>query len=292
MAHKAGFVNIIGSPNVGKSTLMNALVGESLSIITSKAQTTRHRIMGIVNGDDFQIIYSDTPGYLKPAYKLHNSMMNFVESAFIDADIILLIIDISDDEVNQEMIARVQQTESKVIIVINKIDLSTEEGVKKQMAYWQKTVPGAQIIPVSALRNFNVESVFSRIIEYLPESPPFYPKDTLTDKSERFFASEIIREKILLNYKQEIPYSTEVVIDQYKEKPGLVRIIAFIFVSRESQKAIMLGHGGKAIKRMGTDARKDLEKWTGKKVYLELSIKVKKDWRNNEQELKRFGYSN
>jgi GTP-binding protein Era len=292
MAHKAGFVNIIGSPNVGKSTLMNALVGESLSIITSKAQTTRHRIMGIVNGDDFQIIYSDTPGYLKPVYKLQNSMMNFVDTAFLDADIILLIVDISDDEANQEMIGRVQQTESTVIIVLNKIDLSAEDEVKKQMEHWQKTVPGAQIIPVSALRNFNVESVFLRIIEFLPESPPFYPKDTLTDKSERFFASEIVREKILLNFKQEIPYSTEVVIDQYQETPGLVRIIAFIFVSRESQKAIMLGHGGKAIKRLGTDARKDLEKFTGKKVYLELSIKVKKDWRNNEQELKRFGYNN
>ena len=218
--------------------------------------------------------------------------MNFVDTAFLDADIILLIIDISDDEANQEMIGRVQQTESTVIIVLNKIDLSAEDEVKKQMDHWQKTVPGAHIIPVSALRNFNVESVFLRIIEFLPESPPFYPKDTLTDKSERFFASEIVREKILLNFKQEIPYSTEVVIDPYQETPGLVRIIAFIFVSRESQKAIMLGHGGKAIKRLGTDARKDLEKFTGKKVYLELSIKVKKDWRNNEQELKRFGYNN
>ena len=290
MAHKAGFVNIIGSPNVGKSTLMNALVGEKLSIITSKAQTTRHRIMGIVSGDDFQIIYSDTPGYLKPAYKLHDSMMKFVDSAFQDADIILLVTDITEKSVDADLVEKIRNAGGRVIIVINKIDLSDQEQVEQQVMQWKKTLPEAMVVPASALLKFNIDTVFSLILESLPESPPYFPKDTLTDKTQRFFVSEIIREKILLNFKQEIPYSVEVVVDQYKESQDIVHITAYIYVSRESQKAIMLGHRGKSIKKLGTDSRKDIEEWVGKKVYLGLTIKVKKDWRNDELQLKHFGY--
>ncbi len=290
MAHKAGFVNIIGSPNVGKSTLMNALVGEKLSIITSKAQTTRHRIMGIVSGDDFQIIYSDTPGYLKPAYKLHDSMMKFVDSAFQDADIILLVTDITEKSVDADLVEKIRNAGGRVIIVINKIDLSDQEQVEQQVMQWSETLPEAMVVPASALLKFNIDTVFSLILESLPESPPYFPKDTLTDKTQRFFVSEIIREKILLNFKQEIPYSVEVVVDQFKESQDIVHITAFIYVSRESQKAIMLGHRGKSIKKLGTDSRKDIEEWVGKKVYLGLTIKVKKDWRNDELQLKHFGY--
>ncbi len=290
MAHKAGFVNIIGSPNVGKSTLMNALVGEKLSIITSKAQTTRHRIMGIVSGDDFQIIYSDTPGYLKPAYKLHDSMMKFVDSAFQDADIILLVTDITEKSVDADLVEKIRNAGGRVIIVINKIDLSDQEQVEQQVMQWSKTLPEAMVVPASALLKFNIDTVFSLILENLPESPPYFPKDTLTDKTQRFFVSEIIREKILLNFKQEIPYSVEVVVDQFKESQDIIHITAFIYVSRESQKAIMLGHRGKSIKKLGTDSRKDIEEWVGKKVYLGLTIKVKKDWRNDELQLKHFGY--
>ncbi len=290
MAHKAGFVNIIGSPNVGKSTLMNALVGEKLSIITSKAQTTRHRIMGIVSGDDFQIIYSDTPGYLKPAYKLHDSMMKFVDSAFQDADIILLVTDITEKSVDADLVEKIRNAGGRVIIVINKIDLSNQEQVEQQVMQWSETLPEAMVVPASALLKFNIDTVFSLILESLPESPPYFPKDTLTDKTQRFFVSEIIREKILLNFKQEIPYSVEVVVDQFKESQDIVHITAFIYVSRESQKAIMLGHRGKSIKKLGTDSRKDIEEWVGKKVYLGLTIKVKKDWRNDELQLKHFGY--
>ena len=290
MAHKAGFVNIIGSPNVGKSTLMNALVGEKLSIITSKAQTTRHRIMGIVSGDDFQIIYSDTPGYLKPAYKLHDSMMKFVDSAFQDADIILLVTDITEKSVDADLVEKIRNAGGRVIIVINKIDLSNQEQVEQQVMQWSETLPEARVVPASALLKFNIDTVFSLILESLPESPPYFPKDTLTDKTQRFFVSEIIREKILLNFKQEIPYSVEVVVDQFKESQDIVHITAYIYVSRESQKAIMLGHRGKSIKKLGTDSRKDIEEWVGKKVYLGLTIKVKKDWRNDELQLKHFGY--
>ena len=290
MAHKAGFVNIIGSPNVGKSTLMNALVGEKLSIITSKAQTTRHRIMGIVSGDDFQIIYSDTPGYLKPAYKLHDSMMKFVDSAFQDADIILLVTDITEKSVDTDLVEKIRSAGGRVIIVINKIDLSDQEQVEQQVMQWSETLPKAMVVPASALLKFNIDTVFSLILENLPESPPYFPKETLTDKTQRFFVSEIIREKILLNFKQEIPYSVEVVVDQFKESQDIVHITAFIYVSRESQKAIMLGHRGKSIKKLGTDSRKDIEEWVGKKVYLGLTIKVKKDWRNDELQLKHFGY--
>ena len=290
MAHKSGFVNIIGLPNSGKSTLMNALVGEKLSIITHKAQTTRHRIMGVVSGEDFQIVYSDTPGIVKPHYKLHESMMKFVEAAFTDADILLLIIDIKegfDDEVTLE---RIRKSRIPLIIVINKIDLPDQPAVEKKLEVWQESFPDASVIPASALHQFNIEKIFDTILEKLPESPAYYDKETLTDKTERFFASEILREKIFLNYQKEIPYSTEVYIESYKESETLIRILAYIFVTRESQKAIILGHQGNAIKKTGTEARKELEEWTGKKVYLEMSVKVRKDWRNDDKSLRQLGY--
>jgi GTP-binding protein Era len=290
MSHKAGFVNIIGLPNAGKSTLMNALVGEKLSIITPKAQTTRHRIMGIVNGEDFQIIYSDTPGILKPHYKLHESMMKFVEDAFTDADIFIFIEDITDAVRDEETIARLQSTQVPVIVLVNKIDLSEQVIVEKRLAKWKKDLPGAEIIPVSALHVFNLEKLLATILDLLPESPPFYPKDELTDKTMRFFVSEIIREKVFNNYHKEIPYSAEVIVDEYKERDDIIRIKTYIYVTRETQKAIILGHQGNAIKRVGTEARKDIEDFVGKKVYLELSVKVSKDWRNDIKQLKRFGY--
>ncbi len=290
MTHKAGFVNIIGSPNVGKSTLMNALVGERLSIITSKAQTTRHRIMGIVNGDDFQIVYSDTPGIIKPHYKLQASMMKFVSNSLKDADILLFVTEIKGDSINDEFIQILNDTEIPKIIVINKIDLSNQKELEEKVEYWHSKIPKAAILPVSALEKFNVDVVFERIIEALPESPPFFPKDELTDKSMRFFVSEIVREKVLLNYQKEIPYSVEIVVDEYKESKDIIRIYTTIFVSRESQKMIILGHKGKAIKNLGIESRKDIEEFVDRKVYLELKVKVNKDWRNNEKQLKRFGY--
>lgn len=290
MAHKAGFVNIIGNPNVGKSTLMNALVGQKLSIITHKAQTTRHRILGIVNGDDYQIVFSDTPGIIKPHYKLQEAMMKQVDSAFEDADILLLITDISHDDTSEETITKIKNAGVPIIIVINKIDLSDQVKTEARLEEWKKIMPNAEVIPVSALMNFNTRAVLERILEKLPEAPPFYEKDSLTDKSERFLASEIIREKILNNYQKEVPYSVEISVDQFKEEEKIYKIIAFIFVTRESQKAILLGHEGKAIKRVGVQARKDLEAWLGKQVYLELTVKVDKDWRNDDRELKRFGY--
>ncbi|HAN19555.1 MAG: GTPase Era [Bacteroidetes bacterium GWC2_33_15] len=292
MSHKSGFVNILGNPNVGKSTLMNALVGEKLSIITSKAQTTRHRIMGIVNGDDFQIVYSDTPGILKPNYKLQEKMMGYVGSAFEDADIILYLTDVIEkSDKNQLYIDRLSQADAPVLLLINKIDLSNQEDLEKIVDRWKKILPKAEIIPISALKNFNLEYVLKRIIEKLPESPPYFPKDSFTDKTERFFASEIIREKILLNYQKEIPYSVEVEIEEFKDTEKLLRMRAIIYVIRSSQKGIIIGHKGEALKKTGTEARKDLEDFFGKKVFLEMFVKVSKDWRDKDRTLNNFGYT-
>lgn len=290
MGHKSGFVNIIGNPNVGKSTLMNALVGEKLSIITKKAQTTRHRLMGIVNGEDFQIVYSDTPGIVDPHYKLHEYMMKYIESALLDADIFLLVTEIGETFEHERVITRMKESNIPVIVIINKIDNSNQEFVMATMKQWAERIPGCDIIPTSALNKFNMELVFQTIIKHLPESPAYYSKDQLTDRSERFFVSEIIREKILIHYKKEIPYSTEVVVDAFKEEERIIRIIAIIFVARDTQKAIMIGHQGNALKRIGTEARKDMEEFFGKKVYLETTVKVNKDWRDKDIHLKRFGY--
>ena len=289
--HKAGFVNIIGSPNVGKSTLMNALVGERLSIITSKAQTTRHRIMGIVNGDDFQIVYSDTPGILKPAYKLQESMMNFVHGAVDDADVILYVTDtVEQSDRSDSVIERVNHSGIPTIVVINKIDLTTPAALEALVEQWQAKIPQAIIIPCSAKEQIGMTSVLNAILERLPEGEAFYPKDTLTDKTLRFFASEIIREKILLNYEKEIPYCCEIEIDTYKEEPTIDRISATIYVSRQSQKGIVIGHKGERLKRVGQQAREDMERFLQKKVFLQLFVKVQEDWRNNERQLRRFGY--
>jgi len=290
--HKSGFVNIIGNPNVGKSTLMNALVGEKLSIITSKAQTTRHRIMGIVNGEDFQIVYSDTPGIVNPHYKLHQSMMGFVNTALQDADLFLLVTEVGETLKNHETLEKIINSNIPVILLINKIDLSTQEVVEEKIEYWQKEIPRAKIIPISALEKFNLSIVFETIIENLPENPPYFPKDELTDKSMRFFVSEIIREKILKFYQKEIPYACEVVVDSYKEENNIDKISVLIFVERESQKAIVIGNGGSMLKRVGSEARKDIEEFTGKKSFIEIRVKVVKDWRNDEKSLKRFGYEN
>lgn len=293
MSHKAGFVNIIGSPNVGKSTLMNALVGERLSIITSKAQTTRHRIMGIVNGEDFQIVYSDTPGVLKPNYKLQESMMDFVNTALSDADVILFVTDIYEDiKIEESVLNKIKKSKAKVLLLVNKIDQATQEKLEEKVQYWKNEVPNSEVIPVSALEKFNVNYVFDRIIENLPEGPGFYDKDQLTDKPEKFFVSEIIREKILTNYKKEIPYSVEVVVESFKDEEKIIKIRAEILVVRDSQKGIIIGHQGKALKKVGTEARKDIETFFGKQVFLELFVKVNKDWRDNDNQLKRFGYSN
>jgi GTP-binding protein Era len=290
MPHQAGFVNIIGKPNVGKSTLMNALTGEYISIITHKAQTTRQRIIGIVNEENYQIVFSDTPGILEPNYKLQEAMMREVAGAFEDADIILYLVEAGEPADQPQMIDRIRAAEAPLILVINKIDLSNQEALEKKITEWQQVFPDADIIPVSALKKANLQSIFRSILAKLPESPPFYDKDQLTDKSVRYFIAEKIREKILLNYRKEIPYSVEIAVDQFKETEGLIHINAWIFVSRESQKAIILGHQGSAIKRVGTQARRDLEEWLGKKIFLELSVKVIKDWRNSENELKKFGY--
>lgn len=290
MSHKAGFVNIIGNPNVGKSTLMNALVGEKLAITTAKAQTTRHRLMGIVNGKDFQIVYSDTPGIVDPHYKLHQYMMNFIETALIDADIFLLVTEINDRPINENILEKIIKSNLPVVVVINKIDLADQEKAVALMKEWQEKIPQATVIPVSALKKFNLESVLNTITDNLPESPAYFPKDELTDKTQRFFVSEIIREKVLLLYKKEIPYSTEIAIEAFKEEENIIRIMAFVFVARETQKAIIIGHLGNAIKRLGTDARKDIEEFVGKQVYLELSVKVVKDWRDKDTHLRRFGY--
>lgn len=289
--HKSGFVNIIGNPNVGKSTLMNALVGEKLSIITSKAQTTRHRIMGIVSGEDFQIVYSDTPGILKPSYKLQESMMKFVTGAVADADVILYVTDtVERGERSAEIIDRIRQSGVPAIVVINKIDLTTPEALETLVDKWQGELPEARIVPTSAKENFNIEGLFKTILDLLPEGPAFYPKDTLTDKTLRFFASEIIREKILRFYDKEIPYCCEIEIESYKEEPAIDRIAATIYVARDSQKGILIGHKGEKLKRVGQAAREDMEQFLGKKVFLQLFVKVNDDWRNNERQLRRFGY--
>lgn len=289
--HKAGFVNIIGNPNVGKSTLMNAFVGEKLSIITSKAQTTRHRIFGIVSGDDFQVVFSDTPGIIKPSYALQASMMDFVKSAFEDADILIYMVEIGEKELKDEVFFnRINKLDVPVLLLINKVDTSDQSTLEEQVAYWKEKVPRAEIFPISALRNFQTEVVFNRIIELLPESPAFFPKDQLTDKPERFFVNEIIREKILLHYKKEIPYSVEVETESFADSETIIHIRAVIMVERESQKGIIIGHKGEALKRVGIESRTDLEKFFGKQIHLELFVKVNKDWRSNARQLRRFGY--
>ncbi|MDY3979835.1 MAG: GTPase Era [Tidjanibacter sp.] len=289
---RSGFVNIIGNPNVGKSTLMNALVGERLSIITSKAQTTRHRIMGIVGGDDFQIVYSDTPGILRPNYKLQESMMGFVRGALKDADIILYVTDTVErgDDASEEILEKVRLSAIPTILVINKIDLTTQERLEQLVESWRERLPEATVIPVSALGGFNIQGVLDNILRLLPEGAPYYEKDTLTDRPMRFFASEIIREKIFLNYDKEIPYSVEIVIDEYKELPEIDRIAATIYVARESQKGIIIGKGGAMLKKVGTSARMELERFLGKKVFLQLFVKVDDGWRNDPKQLQRFGY--
>ena len=311
---KSGFVNIIGNPNVGKSTLMNALVGERLSIITSKAQTTRKRVMGIVNGrtseshqarldgraseaegvangDDFQIVYTDTPGIVNPHNKLHEQMMGFVGTALQDADLFLLVTEVGESLKNRHVLQRIIDSDTPVILVINKIDLSDQATISDKIAYWQEQIPRAVVVPCSATEGFNVDKIFDLILERLPEHPAYFPQDELTDRTMRFFVSEIVREKILLYYQKEIPYSCEVAVESYEEKDGIDNISCLIFVERESQKAILIGHQGKAIKKLGIEARKDIEEFTGKRCFLSLHIKVLKDWRNSDRALKSFGYS-
>ncbi len=293
MAHKAGFVNIIGNPNVGKSTLMNAFVGERLSIITSKAQTTRHRILGIVNGEDFQVVLSDTPGIIKPAYELQSSMMDFVKSAFEDADVLIYMVEIGEKELKDEaFFNKIIRARIPVLLLLNKIDKSSQEQLEEQMQLWKEKVSNAEIYPISALENFNVANVFNRILELLPESPPYYPKDALTDKPERFFVNETIREKILINYEKEIPYSVEIETEEFIEEEDIIRIKSVIMVERDTQKGIIIGHKGSAIKKVGMQARADLEKFFGKQIHIEMFVKVNKDWRNNAYQLRRFGYNN
>lgn len=289
--HRSGFVNIIGNPNVGKSTLMNALVGERLSIITSKAQTTRHRIMGIVDGDDFQIVYSDTPGILKPAYKLQETMMSFVRGAVDDADVILYVTDtVEQSDRSDEIVGRIVRSGIPAVVVVNKIDLTTPEALEAIVDRWHAKMPDAEIVPVSAKERFNMKGLIEAVLRRLPEGEPFYPKDTLTDRPMRFFASEIIREKIMLNYDKEIPYCCQIEIDTYKEEPAIDRISATIYVARNSQKGIVIGHKGEKLKRVGRAAREDLERFLGKKVFLQLFVKVQEGWRDNERQLQRFGY--
>lgn len=295
--HRAGFVNIVGNPNVGKSTLMNALVGERISIITSKAQTTRHRIMGIVNGDDFQMVYSDTPGVLKPNYKLQESMLEFSQSALTDADVLLYVTDVVDSaEKNAFFLQKVQAMAAdpacptKIILIINKIDLIDQPRLEELVAFWHEALPTAEIFPISAIEKFNIEPLFNHIKDLLPPSPPFFDKDALTDKPERFFVNEIVREKILLNYDKEIPYSVEVAVESFKEEENIIRISAVIFCERESQKGILIGKGGKALRKVGIEARKDLEAFFGKQIFIELFVKTERDWRNREQKLRSFGY--
>jgi len=291
MTHKAGFVNIIGNPNVGKSTLMNALVAERLSIITSKAQTTRHRILGIVNEENYQIIFSDTPGIIQPAYELQASMMDFVKSAVQDADILIYMVEMGEKELKDEnFFKKIVHAQIPVLLLINKIDKYDQDAVVEKMAFWKEKVPNAEIYPISALEKFNVEPIMELIVSKLPESPAFYPKDQLTDKPERFFVNECIREKILLNYKKEIPYAIEVETESFKEDDELIKIRSLIMVERETQKGIIIGHKGSALKKVGIEARKDLEIFFDKKVFLDLYVKVNKNWRTNDRQLKRFGY--
>ena len=292
--HRSGFVNIVGNPNVGKSTLMNALVGERLSIITQKAQTTRHRIMGIVNGEDFQIVYSDTPGVLKPSYRLQEQMLEFSRSALVDADVLLYVTDVQDTADRNadflDKVKRISQGGTRVFLVINKIDLTTQETLENLVAFWQKMLPEATIFPISAKERFGVVQLFEAIKNALPVGPPFFAKDQLTDKPARFFVDEIIREKILLNYDKEIPYSVAVEVEQFKEEERLIRIMAVIYVERESQKGIIIGRQGQALKRVGAQARKDIEAFFGKQVYLELFVKVDRDWRSSQSRLRHYGY--
>lgn len=289
--HKAGFVNIIGCPNVGKSTLLNALVGQRLSVITSKAQTTRHRIMGIVSEKDYQIIFSDTPGILKPNYKLHEKMMRFVADAMEDADVFLLISDVYEDvQLEQSYIEKLQKVKQPVLILINKIDLVTADKVEAKVDLWHQRLPNAEILPVSALQQTNLGILMQKILNLLPEHPAYFDKEELTDKPERFFVSEIIREKILLNYKKEIPYSCEVAVESFKEEDKIIRIEAVIYVERDSQKGILIGHKGEALKKVGMEARKDCEAFFGKQIHLQTYVKVDKDWRSNDKRLKNFGY--
>lgn len=292
MIHKAGFVNIIGNPNVGKSTLMNALVGEKLSIITPKAQTTRHRILGIVNHEEYQIVLSDTPGIIQPAYELQASMMDFVKSALDDADILIYMVEVGEKELkNDAFFSRIINSKIPVILLLNKIDKSSQDEVEEKVIYWKNKVPNADVFVISALEKFNVTEVFEKIIDSLPEGPAFYPKDQLTDKPERFFVNEKIREKILTHYKKEIPYSVEVETEEFIEQENIVKIRSVIMVERETQKGIIIGHKGTAIKRVGAESRKDLEKFFEKKVYIELYVKVNKNWRSDKNQLKRFGYN-
>ena len=289
--HRAGFVNIIGNPNVGKSTLMNQLVGEKVSIMTSKAQTTRHRIKGIVNGDDYQIVYSDLPGVLDPAYMMQKYMMKFVTDSLQDADIILYLIECGETRYNEQLVEKINKMGIPVVFIINKIDKYTDEQVEESKSHWQSILPTADVFAISALKGVNIEEVRERVIALLPECPPYFPKDALTDRPMRFFVSELIREQILLQYKKEIPYSVEVVVESYKEEPDLIRIAATLYVERSTQKAIIIGSKGSAIKKLGTDARMSIEDFLQKHIYLDLSVKVLKDWRNNELQMKRFGYS-
>ena len=289
--HKSGFVNIIGNPNVGKSTLMNSLVGEKLSIITSKAQTTRHRILGIVNGENFQLVLSDTPGIIKPNYELQASMMDFVKIAIDDADIIIYMIEVGESTLkDKELYNKIKSSKIPVLLVINKIDLTNQNNLEEEVDKWKGVLPNAEVFPISALQKFQIENLLQRIIELLPESPAYFPKDQLTDKPERFFVNEIIREKILLNYKKEIPYSVEVITEEFKEDETIIRIRSIIMVERDSQKGIIIGHKGDALKNIGIQARKDLEDFFGKQIHIELYVKVNKNWRNNQRQLKRFGY--
>ena len=289
--HKAGFVNIIGNPNVGKSTLMNALLGEKLSIITPKAQTTRHRILGLANADDYQIVFSDTPGVLQPGYKLQEYMMRAVKNTMMDADIFIIMSDIQQDFDHPELLEQIKNAGVPVLLLINKIDLSDMAQVVAKSEQWKKRFPQWLVLPISALENFNIDQVLRKIIELLPPSPPYFPKDDLTDRPQRFFVAEIVREKILMNYQKEIPYSVEVVVDSFKEEEGVVRIRCIIFVSRESQKGIIIGHKGSMLKKVGTEARIDIEKFLDHKTFLELHVKVNKNWRENDTQLRRFGYS-
>jgi GTP-binding protein Era len=291
MEHKAGYVNILGKPNVGKSTLMNTMVGEKLSIITAKAQTTRHRILGIVNHPDYQVVFSDTPGILEPNYKLQEAMLKAARSALVDADVIVYVIEIGETpDMEEAFLKKLSKVSTPVLLVFNKIDKSNQEKVTEAMRIWDEVLPNAEKIPISALVKFNVNTVFQQILHHLPVSPPYFAKDALTDKSERFLSSEMIREKILLQYKQEIPYSVEVEIETFKEEAKLIRIYAIIYVERDSQKGILIGNEGKALKRVGRESRLDMEAFFNKKVFLELKVKVNKDWRNNERQIKKFGY--
>lgn len=287
---KSGFISIIGKPNAGKSTLMNALVGEKLSIITAKAQTTRHRIFGILNGDNYQLVYSDTPGIIDPQYTLQESMMNYVMESLQDADLILWVVELGEKFDNEEILRRIKYANVPIILVVNKIDLGKGSQVLDKMTYWKETVEVDHYMEVSALEKLNIKALFDKILELTPVHPPYYPTDSITDKPERFFASEIIREKIFLNYKKEIPYSTEVVITEFKEEEKIIRLRAELYVERDSQKGILIGHKGEALKKVGIESRKDLEEFFQKQIHLETFVKVSKDWRKKDQSLKRFGY--